>query len=294
MPSTISQKQASRRYRAKHRDIINSNRRVAYGKKKQKSLNKPVLVSRKLTEKFTDGRAICMYQSGNRKRIVYIKTEYDDDDDVDDGKRTIHNENAEFYQIPEEDVERVCMYICAPNQSGKTTYVARFLEKYTKIFPDIDIILFSKLRSDPILDVFNPHRIDVYEFELDKNTLDDLSNSLVIFDDVDQIHEKQARSNILNLINEILANGAHFNTGIIVTNHLLSDYRNTRTILNECSSITVFPQSGSAHHLDYLLKNYIGMTPDQIKNLKQLNSRWVTIFKNYPQTVLYLHGCYLL
>ena len=255
--------------------------------------NKPTLIDT-LHENISKspGKSVCIYWKHNN---IYVVKKLDKIVD----KSTIHlpeiyDDETEFFHIPEEDNPRVCLYICAPNQSGKTTYVARFIEFYKEIHPNIDIVLISKLEKDPILDKFKLKRIDPYKMKFPKNALDILKNSLVIFDDIDQIHDKEVSKKLQQLIEEILSNGAHFNIGIIITNHLLSDYKKTRAILNECGSITVFPKSGCAHHLNYLLRNYIGMEKDQIEKVKNLDSRWVTIFKNYPQVVLHTRGCYLL
>ncbi len=136
--------------------------------------------------------------------------------------------------------------------------------------------------------------MDIERFKLDNDTMEKMRDSMVIFDDVDQIHETKTRKKIYNCINEILCNGRHFDIDLIVTNHHLSDYRNTRTILNESNSITIFPRSGCSHQIEHVLKNYVGLSKDQIEKIKNLPSRWVTIFKRFPLCVLYSSGVYIL
>lgn len=274
------------KYHRMNRNKINEKRRE---KRMKKNKNLPSIIVKNKEDLEDNDKCFAIKINKNNKKYVCVT----DKKGENIRNKGVEDMGSEFYQIPIENNKRDCLYICAPNQSGKTTYVARYLEQYKKRFPKKKIFLFSKLEEDPILDKFKPIRVDINKLKLRNNTLDILENSLVIFDDVDQILEKDNIKKIQKLINEILCNGAHFNIGIIVTNHLLSDYKNTRCILNECSSITIFPKSGCAHHLDYLLKNYIGFDSKQINEIKDLDSRWVTIFKNYPQIVLYQNGAFL-
>lgn len=250
---------------------------------------------------FINGKSICFRKHKDLlqqklNNIIYMN----DKTNANEGFISdINSFKYEYFHIPNYKAKRDCLYICAPNQAGKSTYVSKYLKYFTKIYSKENgnykpIFLFSKLDTDPILDIFEPIRVDMNNFILKKNTLETLRNSIVIFDDVDQIHDKNISKKIYDTINEILCNGAHFDIHVIVTNHLCSDYRNTRIILNECSSITMFPKSGSSHQIEYTLKNYFGLSKCQIDKICSLRSRWVTIFKHYPQCVLYSHGVYLL
>lgn len=46
--------------------------------------------------------------------------------------------------------------------------------------------------------------------------------------------------------------------------------------------------------LDYLLQNYFGLDSSQIKKLKKIDSRAITIFKSYPLTVLAINQMFVL
>ncbi len=209
--------------------------------------------------------------------------------------REIYSTEYNFSQFPNIKSKRDCLYVCAPNQSGKTTYISEYLSNYVKIFHEKKIFLFSSLKEDPIIDKFKPIRIIINE-EFLNNPLDIslFNNSMVIFDDVDQINNTKIKKEIYKIIDEILCNGAHFYIDIIITNHLMTNYKETRIILNECSSITIFPNSGTSHHIYYTLKNYCGFSKEQIDKVMKIKSRWVTIFKNYPICVLHTKGCYLI
>ena len=89
-----------------------------------------------------------------------------------------------------------------------------------------------------------------------------------------------------NILNQILEIGRHFKIHCIVTNHLPTNGKDTRRILNEAHTVTYFPHSAGGK-IKYLLEEYVGLDRKQIAYMKRQRSRACTIFKNYPQ-------CYLL
>ena len=112
--------------------------------------------------------------------------------------------------------------------------------------------------------------------------MEDLKNSLCIFDDIDVISKKELKEAVYNILNQILETGRHFSISCIITNHLPSSGHDTRRILNECHSITYFPHSGNNGKLKKFLLDQVGIDKvDYIKN-KKSKSRWATVFKNYP------------
>jgi hypothetical protein len=91
---------------------------------------------------------------------------------------------------------------------------------------------------------------------------------------------------VYNILNQILEIGRHFKIHCIVTNHLPTNGKDTRRILNEAHTVTYFPHSAGGK-IKYLLEEYVGLDRKQIAYMKRQRSRACTIFKNYPQ-------CYLL
>jgi hypothetical protein len=222
---------------------------------------------------------------------IYQKLKKKIDDNL--GKEISVN-TGNLQQIPRDDT-RECLYVSAPSGSGKSTYVSNYASEYLKMFPKNKLIVFSKLDDDDAIDRLNPLRITIDEELLDNGIkIEDLSNSLVIFDDTDTIQDKKLLDYINHLKNDILQTGRHFNIYLCITSHLINNYKSTRIVMNESSSITIFPSSGSAYAISYALKNYVGLSKEDIAKIFKLPSRWITIFKNYPQCVLYEKGCYLL
>lgn len=246
------------------------------------------------TFSFTSGNSIAIMKCKGKKKskIIFVK---DSIKPTEDYIPAIEVKSCEFHQIPNIQAKRDCLYICAPNQSGKTTYLGEYLKYFKKTFPKKNIFLFSALHEDPILDKYKPTRVVINE-DLLINPIkpEDLQGSFCIFDDIDQIRNKKIRKEIYSMIEEILCNGAHNKISIAVTHHLMTNYKETRTILNEASSITFFPKGGSAQQIKYTLKNYYGLSKKQIQEILNLPSRWVTLFRCYPQVILYSKGLYLL
>lgn len=200
-------------------------------------------------------------------------------------------------QHPNTKLERECLYIAGPSGSGKSTYAANYLREYKKAYPDNPIVLFSRKPEDDVLDQLDPIRIKLdFENMIDNPlTLDDLKDTACIFDDIDTISNKEIKEAVQSLRDDILEVGRSYHITCISTSHLLTNYKATRTLLNEATSITFFPKSGSSHGIKYCLKQYCGVNDKaQLKKILNLPSRWVTIQKTYPMYCLYSFGAYKL
>lgn len=200
---------------------------------------------------------------------------------------------------------RTITYICGASGSGKSTLTRDLVIKFNIAFPDSPVYIFSRLLKDPAFDDLEQKgiitRVPINE-DLVNDPIDvteDIENgSLVIFDDIDTVNEKNILKALNNIKLQILEIGRHNNIYFIVTSHLIntSDRNSTRTMMNEMHHLVIFPKGGgSAYQQRYALKNYLGMNNKQIsKILETDNSRWVLISKNYPQYVLTKKECYLI
>jgi hypothetical protein len=80
--------------------------------------------------------------------------------------------------------------------------------------------------------------------------------------------------------------GRHFNISLFVVNHTPTGTRaESKTILNECHTITFFP-AGWNRALAYLTQNYAGLDTKAMKKVKNMDSRWITIYRHYPQVLI--------
>ena len=109
------------------------------------------------------------------------------------------------------------------------------------------------------------------------------------------IINKQIKEAVEALIADVLEVGRKLDLSIIITSHLINPGgKLTRTILNELQSLVIYPSSGSSYQIQYVLKQYFGLNHAQIETILKLPSRWVSIIKSYPLTVIYQHGTYIL
>jgi GTPase SAR1 family protein len=236
------------------------------------------------------GRPIARIDGGkNDKKIISLS-----DADESNGFKNIRLKEGKFSHIPNTDQERDILYITGPSGSGKSWYANTYIKNYKKTYPKNNIYMFSPVIEDESISS------DIKRVKLDDRMITDplkigeLAESLVIFDDIDVIKDKKLREAVYALLNEVLEVGRHIKVSCIITNHLPTNGKETRRMLNEAHSITYFPAAGSKVQLNRLLEQYIGMDKKDIKKAKHSGSRWVTVFKNYPQFVMTENEMYLL
>ncbi len=189
-------------------------------------------------------------------------------------------------------------YVCGSTGSGKSTWVVNFCKEILlragnrkkKIF------VFSVLTEDETLDKLH----DILRVKIDESLIDDpieldeLKNSIVIFDDIETFSNKKYRDAVANLRDQCLSEGRHHNICTLCTNHQITDYKKTRNMLAESEYITFFPQSGGTNNIQRLLKTYIGLSKEEIEKIMALPSRWVTIFNRYPLACISENSVFLL
>jgi hypothetical protein len=179
--------------------------------------------------------------------------------------------------------ERMVGYLTGRSGSGKSYQTGKFLEQYKKSRKNNKIYLFSPVEDDEALDKYITKRIT-----LDKSlyeepfALEDFQDTAVIFDDTDTIRDKKIRDAVYGLLNGLLERGRHFNTTVLITNHLASDRNTTRRILNETHWFCFFPNSGISRNLRYTLTEHVGIDQHNIEKIRQTGSRHAIIYKNYP------------
>lgn len=192
---------------------------------------------------------------------------------------------------------RDIVYVCGKNGSGKSYYCSEYIEIYVKMYPDDRIILFTRLSEDT---TFNEKRIEdklhriIVNDELleDKFELTDFEHSLVILDDIDSSKNSNALKKYLHTLrDDIIENGRHHKINMLITSHQITNYKDTRTVLDECSCLVLFPNMNIPYQIDRVLKTYYSMTNDQRRKIFDLKSRWVAI-NNKFQFISHQHGIY--
>jgi hypothetical protein len=226
----------------------------------------------------------------NKNDLIKIKNRYEEMNQKEyilKGKGTIVP-----YPNPE---TRDVIYVAGPSGAGKSTFCESYMQMYKTQFPKNKIYIFSRLDKDPAFD-----NIKVIRIKLDEELINDpinpieLKNSLVLFDDIDTIPNDKIRESVSKLRDDLLETGRHQGIYLLITSHLLMDYKKTRTILNEAQMVILYPKSGSTYHMQRYMKVYAGLQKSDIDKILNLPSRWVGIHKSYPNYVIYSSGVYLL
>lgn len=245
-----------------------------------------------------EGEPIAQIKSGKHKNdIIYLDRMLDDEKK---GTNEIDLKKNKLQTILNPDNRQVC-YVCGPSGAGKSHYTASLIESYNKLFPKRDVFLFS--RTDAKNDPAYAKLKKISQVALDESLIEEPIDieedfeygSLVVFDDCNTINDKKILDAVNLLMADILECGRKLGLWIIITSHLIttSDRKMSKIIMNEQQALTIYP-SGGAHQIKYCLKNYYGFSTKQIARILALKSRWVTILKNFPQCIIYEHGCYLL
>ena len=192
---------------------------------------------------------------------------------------------------------REIWYIAGPSGSGKS-YIAKGLaERYRKLFPDREVYLVSKLKEDETLDSMKggpPLRLDVQKLvDVPVEGLDDFANCMIIFDDYDTFVKPYDKA-VQKLIDDIATMGRHSNTTMLCLSHYLSNYAKTRLLLCEATHFVLYPAATGNHALSHLLQTYLGFDKEETAQIRKIKSRWICIYKNFPQWIVSEHNAKLL
>jgi hypothetical protein len=230
-------------------------------------------------------------------KVYYEDSESSESEDIGDN---FEIEDGKLLPIPKVN-ERSVDFIAGPSGSGKSTYASQLATSFKKIYPEKDFFIFSRTdaKNDPAFSRLRPIQIKIDESIVDNPidiTKELTGGCLILFDDCNTVQDDKQKKAIDKLMADIMEVGRKLNIWIIMTNHLVipNEKKIARTILNEMQSLTVFPKSGSTQQIRYCLKQYYGLNNKQINEIISLPSRWVTIYKDYPMSVLYDKGAFIL
>ena len=89
----------------------------------------------------------------------------------------------------------------------------------------------------------------------------------------------------MNLANSIATTGRQNNVSLMMLCHTATNGQMSKILLNGCHAIVLFPANMTGKSNKYLLDNYYGLDKNQIKNIKNVNSRHIAILRSYPMIV---------
>jgi energy-coupling factor transporter ATP-binding protein EcfA2 len=207
---------------------------------------------------------------------------------------------------------RDIVFIFGAQGSGKSTYCRNYLNDFFEEFCDPNkveipkaVIMLSNIQNDTsfndLLDEGKIIGLDINDPSLITEPLDtktDLLNSLTIFDDYDNVKDKEILNSLYQTLHDVITIGRdhsenNMDTYCIITAHDF-DNRNkiTRDITKECSIVVMFPKAGQHYYIDKCLKNYCGMDKKTREKVLSLDSRWVAVQKRFPMFVASEIGCF--
>lgn len=201
--------------------------------------------------------------------------------------------NETFTIFPDvSDINRY--YIAGQSKSGKSYVVKDILDNYSSEKPKSPVYIISNLDKDDTLDQTKAKltKIDLNTFLESPPALEEFADetqksSMIVFDDYEYNESKKINQCIESLINSVCMRGRHLGGGInaIFCPHNLVDSGKSKVMLNECTNYVVFPSRTVKRKLDYLLSEYAGLEPSQIKYICSVRSRWVCINRVFKYAI---------
>lgn len=197
-----------------------------------------------------------------------------------------------IFVMPAPESERVM--IGGESGCGKSTLAALYATLWKEMFPEDMIYLFARQEDDPAFQNIEHEEIVVNEDLIyQKLDLDDFSNSLVIFDDMDNLQDKRLLKRVHDLMGDLMSNGRKKNIWVVYLTHILLNRSQTKVPLNESNKVIFFNGCGARQNINFL-KSYAGLLKPQIDLLTNLPSRWIMLSRKMPRYVIHEKGIFLL
>ena len=224
----------------------------------------------------------------NNKKVIYLY------DDVG-GQKEIKAANVT--PLPMINTRQVVL-CSGPSGSGKSTMAYDYISKYSEIFPENLVYIFTNSPDDPAYAPLKKNKkVDFVDIKLiDKETetrfpLESFANSLMVVDDAESWEEK-ASQEMYKLIKKALYAGRKQKTYMFITSHDLLSGKSAagRELKAELTTSIIFPRASSYHQVQQFLKLYVGLDAKTIKAIKDSPSRWVAINRTYPQSMITQNG----
>tara|TARA_R110002072_G_scaffold253850_1_gene412629 strand:+ start:1045 stop:1806 length:762 start_codon:yes stop_codon:yes gene_type:complete len=181
--------------------------------------------------------------------------------------------------------QRVAVYIVGAAGSGKSVWIANAI----KAMPKKQTLLFTTASElDPAFDKDKVVQIDYMADPEILNTfnIDDLQDSICIFDDFDNSTNPKINAQMQAIIRTVLENGRKLQIDVFVVSHNPRDYNRTRTLILECSTFVVFPQTNRAATLRFL-REYFDDDRRFLERVKRISDggrfTWVALHKSVPR-----------
>ncbi len=237
---------------------------------------------------FEEGKQIAIIKKKNDEKSKGKKVFLNNNNEIKNSYEDIKVKDSEYIQLTADpESERICLYIVGSSGSGKSHYATEFIKEWKGTNRGKKIYLISPITDDKNINGLKPTRINPESdaFIQDPPSCEDFSNSLLICDDI-EAYTKNITNRIMNLINSILTTGRHHKVSLIFIAHNPTQGVMTKILLLESHGIVMFPKTMGGKSSKYLLDQYLGLSKEQIKKIKNIKSRAVCVLRTYPQTMI--------
>lgn len=196
------------------------------------------------------------------------------------------------------ELKRENIFISAPEEGGKSYIAGKYAEQHHKLYPNAKFVIFSEISYDEAYDDpklgLKPIRIKLDHKLVDKpfKVEEFKTNSLVLFDDIDNLEDKEIQKEVYKLRSRLLHTGRHKAIFVISLSHNPTMGKITGSSLMESSSIILFPKAGDAYHIETVCRKYLGYNKETIDKILNLDSRWVQLHKRAPCMILHEKGSF--
>lgn len=236
--------------------------------------------------KYKGDKRIAIIRGGRFDKLYIVST------NNPKGKREIFIKDGFVEPLPNFDIHEK-IYISGPSFSGKSYYAAMWAKNYVRK-KKRDIIIISGLDEDKELDKLAKYT-DVYRVAIDDTfvelTVEDMAESIVIFDDICLIPDPELKKVAQRLEDELLKGARHHDIIMLSTTHILLGGMATQSLLLEATSVVLFPQTIDRGQIMTYLQKRLRFTKRQLDKFTRIPSRWVALYKQNPY-FLHEHGCY--
>ena len=189
------------------------------------------------------------------------------------------------------DGQRDALYVSGSSGSGKSTFASRYAQEYARAYPGRNIYLFSCKEEDPVFDgvvaplVRVPLDMNFVRETLAAGSASDsirrYANSLVIFDDCEQLSDAETIKALTRFKKNILTLGRQFRIDAISVQHKSLGGHKSITELCQATAIVCFPQMnlGESKRMVACYLAYDHSQMDRIFDERGRLSRWMALIR---------------
>lgn len=188
--------------------------------------------------------------------------------------------------------QRDCCYVSGSAGSGKSTWCRQFAIEWQKEHPGQKVYLFSRKQYDEAYDEHIPNLIRIPinrnfitenepKYDGDSDPLEPYRDSLLIFDDIECIHDTAIKEAVIHFKDSAIQLGRSLGIDVCSVLHKGLSGKMSMVDLAEANIIVVFPRMNS-REVRNILKNYCSFSRDEVDRIlddETKRSRWLAVIK---------------